>query len=181
VRGAVRPQDWRQEVGNPAFLPKPVPNPYEDSLCQETNYSLERFFVVFPPFGSWRDQHPVSCADLISVHGCQRCVAAPHTYGGSIITAVTIAEPHCGEPLRPRKDVVPSYRPTQTPGCTFVCASEAQVRGRGSPRSPSGTFALWTGAEAGVQSNAQGQGTCLCAHERSPTQEVPPCRARWSG
>jgi hypothetical protein len=27
-------------------------NPYEASLCQETNYSLERFFACFPPFGS---------------------------------------------------------------------------------------------------------------------------------
>jgi hypothetical protein len=28
------------------------PNTYEDSLCQETNYSLERLFAFFPPFGS---------------------------------------------------------------------------------------------------------------------------------
>ena len=26
VRGAVGPQDWRQEVGNPVSLPEPVPN-----------------------------------------------------------------------------------------------------------------------------------------------------------
>jgi hypothetical protein len=26
------------------------PNTYEDSLCQETNYSLERFFVIFSAF-----------------------------------------------------------------------------------------------------------------------------------
>ena len=29
---------------------RPSPNPYEDSLCQETNYSLERFFVIFSAF-----------------------------------------------------------------------------------------------------------------------------------
>jgi hypothetical protein len=29
------------------------PNTYEDSLCQETNYSLERFFAVFSAFRVW--------------------------------------------------------------------------------------------------------------------------------
>ena len=43
-------------------------------------------------------------------------------------------------------------------GGTSVGAREAQGRGRGSPRAPSGTFARGTGARAGVQANAQGQG-----------------------
>ena len=60
--------------------------------------------------------------------------------------------------LRPRNVSVPSYRPTQTRGCTSVCASEARVRVRGSTRSPSGTFATNIGAGTGVQSHAQGQG-----------------------
>jgi hypothetical protein len=34
--------------------------------------------------------------------------------------------------LSPRNISVPSYRPTQTRGCTSACASEAQVRVRGS-------------------------------------------------
>src|SRR2546421_9515632 len=61
--------------------------------------------------------------------------------------------------LRPRNVSGPSYRPTQTKGCTSVCASEAQGRGRGSTRSPSGTFTTNIGAEAGVQSHAPGPGT----------------------
>ena len=65
---------------------------------------------------------------------------------------------YCYGSLRPRNVSVPSYRPMQTRGCTSVCASEAQVRGRGSTRSPSGTVALGTGARAGVQAHAQGQG-----------------------
>ena len=39
---------------------------------------------------------------------------------------------HCYGSLRPRNVSVPSYRPTQRKGCTSVCASEAQVRVRGS-------------------------------------------------
>ena len=76
--------------------------------------------------------------------------------------------------LRPRNRSVPSYRPTQTRCCTSLCASEAQVRGRGSTQGPRVTLAICTGAEAGVQANAQGQGKCLCAHERSLRQEVYP-------
>jgi hypothetical protein len=60
--------------------------------------------------------------------------------------------------LRPRNIAVPSSRPTQTRGCTSACASEAQVRVRGSTRSPAGTFAPKTGAGASVQATAQGQG-----------------------
>ena len=39
------------------------------------------------------------------------------------------------------------------------CTSECQVRGRGRTRPPSVTLAVCTGAGAGVQSNAPGQGT----------------------
>ena len=46
---------------------------------RQTN-PLSGFLLFFPPFRSWRDQHLVSCSDLISVHGRQRCVAAPNTY-----------------------------------------------------------------------------------------------------
>ena len=67
------------------------------------------------PFGSWRCQQSVSCSDLVSVYGCQLRVAAPNTYGGSIITDVTIAEQRCCDPLRPRNDFVPSYRPSMLP------------------------------------------------------------------
>jgi len=69
---------------------------------------------------------------------------------------------NCREPvhdfLRPRNISVPSYRPTQKRGCTSLCASEAQVRVRGSTQLPRVALAVCTGAEAGVQSNAQGQG-----------------------
>lgn len=68
--------------------------------------------------------------------------------------------------LRPRNISVPSCRPTQGRGDTSSCASWLQVRVRGSPQAPSGTFACWSGARAGVQSNAQGRGTgplCSCA------------------
>ena len=70
----------------------------------------------------------------------------------------------CQGALRPRNVSVPSYRPLPTRGCTSVCASEAQVRGRGRTRSPAETCALWTGARAGVQAHAQGQDTApLCS------------------
>ena len=61
--------------------------------------------------------------------------------------------------LRPRNFSVPSYRPMQTRGCTAACASEAQVRVRGSPQEPSGTCATNLGAGAGVQSNARTMAT----------------------
>jgi hypothetical protein len=61
--------------------------------------------------------------------------------------------------LRPRNISVPSYRPLQKKGYTSRCASEVQARVRGSTQQPAHTFALWTGARAGVQSHAQGQGT----------------------
>jgi hypothetical protein len=35
---------------NLTSLSESAPNPYEDSLCQETNYSLERFFVLLSAF-----------------------------------------------------------------------------------------------------------------------------------
>ena len=66
--------------------PPPYVNDYQD---EEIKAALEGrrqvlplsgFLLCFPPFGSWRDQHPASCSDLISVHGRQRCVAAPNTY-----------------------------------------------------------------------------------------------------
>jgi hypothetical protein len=66
--------------------------------------------------------------------------------------------------LRPRNISVPSYRPLQKKGDTFRCASEGQARGRGSTQQPAKTFAIWTGARAGVQSHAQGPGTVpLCS------------------
>jgi hypothetical protein len=68
--------------------------------------------------------------------------------------------------LRPRNISVPAYRPTHTRGCTWLCASELQVRGRGSPPEPGVTRAGCTGAAAGVHSHAPGQGTaplCSCA------------------
>ena len=83
--------------------------------------------------------------------------------------------------LRPRNFAVPSYRPTQRRGCTSACASEAQGRGRGSTRSPSGTFAIWSGASAGVQSHAQGQGTvpmCSCAFVDARTTALQSTMAR---
>jgi hypothetical protein len=43
-------------------------------------------------------------------------MAAPNTYGGSIITGVTIAEPRGGSSLRPSNDSVPSDRPMQKAG-----------------------------------------------------------------
>ena len=83
--------------------------------------------------------------------------------------------------LRPRNISVPSYRPTQTKGCTSSCASEAQVRGRGSPRSPSGTFATNRGAGAGVQSNAQGQGTAPMGAWAFGDAMIHRCKARSPG
>jgi hypothetical protein len=34
----------------------------------------------FPAYRAWRNRRSVSCADLISVDGCQPSVAVPHTY-----------------------------------------------------------------------------------------------------
>jgi hypothetical protein len=43
-------------------------------------HPLSGFLLFIPPYEFWRHQHLVSCSDLISVHGRQRCVAAPNTY-----------------------------------------------------------------------------------------------------
>src|SRR5215510_12065457 len=48
-----------------------MPNTYEDSSCQETNSSYERFLPFFPLSRAWRSRQSVSCSDLISVCRCQ--------------------------------------------------------------------------------------------------------------
>ena len=114
-QGAVQVKADRGQVQSWCSVPMPCRTLMRPPFVKRQTHPLSGFWLFFPPYGFWRQQHPVSCSDVLSVHGRQRGVAAPHTYGGSIITDVTIAEPHGGAPLRPRNDAVPSYRPSMLP------------------------------------------------------------------
>ena len=43
------PETWSRRVRT-VTLPSYAPNPYEDSLCQETNSPSKRFFAFFSAF-----------------------------------------------------------------------------------------------------------------------------------
>jgi hypothetical protein len=125
----------------------------------------------FPQCWAWR-RHPLAtCSDLISLGRPRHIVSAPNTYGGSITIAMARAERRgvvlCG------LETYPCPRPVLCKGVAAcqACASEAQVRRRGSPRQPHVTHAASIGAGADVQSKAKGSGLqCLCAPPRSLTQ-----------
>jgi hypothetical protein len=84
------------------------PNPYEAPLGQETNFSSEWIFSCFR-FPGLRNRQSVVCADVIAVCRYQPSVAVPYTYGGAVVTVVTMAESHGSGALRPRNRVVPLY------------------------------------------------------------------------
>jgi hypothetical protein len=68
------------------------------------------------------------------------------------------AESLACDPLQPRNLAVPSYRPRPRSGCTTVCASEGQVRGRGSPQAARGTRAVVQEPERRSQQRPKGSG-----------------------
>jgi hypothetical protein len=144
--------------GSPYCPLKAPPNTYEDPGCQETNLPYERISPIFFRYASGQassvsgNVFRLHFRLLVRERDCTKHLLRVDRHRDGGYRACEYSA------LCPRNLSVPSYRPTQTWGCTSVCASEAQVRGRGSTRSPSGTFAIWTGARAGVQSNAQGQG-----------------------
>jgi hypothetical protein len=116
-------------------------------------------FLTFFPLG-WarRSRHSVTRSGLISVCWRRRYVSAPNTSGGSTAIEMTIAE-RLGIVLYDLE----TYRDPHTvlrkrEAARLPCASECQVRGRGSTRQLSVAFAACTGAGAGVQSIARGQG-----------------------
>jgi hypothetical protein len=71
-----------------------VANPYEASPCQETNSPYERIFLFFSAF-SIPAQSAVGL--VFGLHfwvQVPTSVAAPHTYRGSIATAMAMAAKH---------------------------------------------------------------------------------------
>ena len=115
------------------------------------------FFAFFPPCRSWCSHPLATCSDLVSLGWC-----GDHGLHQTLIEGLPPSQwrlPRAvGGSRRPRNISVPSYRPLQKRGYISLCASEVQVRVRGSTRQPSGTSTSWPGARVGVQSNAQGQG-----------------------
>jgi hypothetical protein len=112
---------------------------------------LSGFLLFFPPCGSWRAQPPVSCPDLISVHGYQRCglpqtlIEVPSSLTGRwqssiVVILCDLARMSYPHPVLRTGLAAHGWR-----------ASEAQVRERGSPRKPEATNALCARARARVQ------------------------------
>ena len=135
-----------------------APNTYEVPRCQETDAPSERILPIF--FRCAAGQAQSASGNVFRLHGRllvhQRDGTTPclrvsrHQDGG---------DRACWEgALRPRNVSVPSYRPPHTRGGPSACTREAQGRVRGSPRHPAGTCAPHTGAGAGVQATAPGQG-----------------------
>jgi len=92
-------------------------------------------------------------------------VAAPHTYGGSIITGVTLAEPRSGDPRRPRNFSVPSYRPRQRAGSTRRRCPVSARRGCGAAHAGRWRQAPQkTGASAEVSAKRRAQGLVPSRH-----------------
>jgi hypothetical protein len=98
-----------------------------------------------------------TCSVFLSACWCTN-VAAPNTSCGSVALVRASPARHAPGLLRPSNFSVPSYRPTQRRGCPQVCAREHQVRGRGSPRPPATTSAVWSRVGADVQAKRQAQG-----------------------
>jgi hypothetical protein len=121
------------------------------------------FFAFFPPCRSWC-RHPLAtCSDLVSLGWCG-AHALHHTRIEGRPPLWWRWPRAVGGSRRPRNFSVPSYRPLQKRGSISLCASELQVRGRGSTRQPSGTSTRGTGARVGVPAPAQGQGQApLCS------------------
>jgi hypothetical protein len=152
-------QPIRPDAGNGSR-----PNPYEDPRCQEIDSPWER---IFGGFSASELLAPSSSGHVFCL-GCSR-LARPSCGGTTHVWRVD-RQRHgeCRAPgpglLRPRNLSVPSSRPTHKRGCPSLCASEVQVRVRGSTPSPGVTLALCLGAAAGIQSPAQGQGTApMCS------------------
>lgn len=135
----------------------PWPNPYEDSLCQETHSPSERFWLFFRLPGTRRSRSSVACPAVIAVPRC-----TPMWLHQTLLEALAPVRAHAEKalhgPLRPRNNIVPSARPLQKHGCTVPCASERQVRRRGSPQQPLATIVVYARARAGVQSRARAPG-----------------------
>jgi len=115
------------------------------------------FFAFFPPWRSWCSHPLATCSDLVSLGWCGAHGLHHTRIEGRAPSQWRLPRAVVGS-RRPRNLSVPSYRPMQKKGYRSLCASEVQVRVRGSPRQPSGPSTSWTGARVGVQSNAQGQG-----------------------
>jgi hypothetical protein len=77
VRSNVRAL-WRGGLRN--ISPKTAPNTYEDSLCQETNYSYERTVRIFSAFQGLAPSTVGRVFSLAFHARCQPGVAAPNTY-----------------------------------------------------------------------------------------------------
>ena len=144
---------------SPGALPSPAPNPYEDSLCQETHFPSERFFAFFSAFqgrGGVDRRSPVLT--------CFRGTGAPQRGGTKHFLRRGRLR---GRVQRRARLVLCGLERILSPPpvlCKSVaerapCASESQVRERGSPREPWTTSVVSPRARAGVQATAKDQGS----------------------
>jgi hypothetical protein len=141
-------------------------------VVKRQTFPASGFVFFFPLFGGWRRRHPQGrVPDFMSLCRCRARVAAPHTSGGSIAVAVTIA---AAQSSGARGGLATSQYPRPV-RCTEVAervpfARSCQARRRGRTRqalsrSPS---ILWSSRERPI--NAEGSGSrtyrLLCGRRR---------------
>jgi hypothetical protein len=133
------------------------PNPYEDSLCQETDSPSERFFAFFSAFQG-RAQSTVgrmSCRDCCAqVHA----KGLPHTLIEALSPAQASAEKSPYGPLRPRKHAGPSYRPLPQGGGPGIVRQCEPGAGERQPPATVDDARRLDKSQSGDPSNRQGAG-----------------------
>jgi len=121
--------------------------------------------------------HLATGPDVIAVCWCIGHRAAPHTYGGSLAVATTMAGSYQGVRCDLETDRCP--RPVlctrQDTRATF--SREGQARVRSSPREPLTTLTVCAGAGVGVESTLGLRDRAPYAHRRSATPSCGQCRA----
>lgn len=92
------------------------------------------FSPVFPPGDPRPSRQSVSCSDLMSGPRCHLRVAAPHTYGGSVATGVTLAESPGGCLCARASMRGPPTVLLRRLAASLALARESRGRGRGRTR-----------------------------------------------
>jgi hypothetical protein len=139
------------------------------------------FLLFFSAFFPWQGQRLGSWANLISFYGC-RCSMLHQTLIEVLPPLRWRLQRGFVASLRPRNLSVPSYRPTQQGGCTFIVRQLASGSGEGQHTSPLCDHRRMYRSRSGCPINRRGlRGHGLCAPVRSLTQRDQQFRAHSSG
>src|SRR5262245_50017589 len=104
-------------------------NPYEAPRCQETAAPRSGLLLFFRRVGLGTVGLRFRARTAFLSMRYRRPMSAPNTYGGSVVTWVTIAASPWGYALRPRNNVVPSDRPRQRGGSAYTACQLASGSG----------------------------------------------------